>query len=39
MAVDGTVSDVPDIEANARVFDILAVVRGRAAFPRTWLEY
>jgi hypothetical protein len=35
MAIDGTVLDVPDSKANARVFGYPASRRGtRAAFPR-----
>jgi len=38
MAVDGTVLDVPDSQANARVLGYLAVVPGtRAAFPKVRL--
>lgn len=38
MAVDGTVFDVPDSEANARVFGYPGSCRGtRAAFPKVRL--
>jgi hypothetical protein len=38
MAVDGTVVDVPDTEANAGFWDILALVQAhQAAFPKARL--